>query len=1050
MLELDFSPRPRTFFSHIHKTYTVNLTQLSLNNNRVTFTLLAVLVALGISTYNGLERNDMPPFTVRVAQIVTVFPGAGPERVEALITSPIEDVIQEIPELDYMTSESRTGVSIIKVSLKQDVQKDELQAIWDRVRRKLETLRPDLPDNIQDPDLKDEGLGVVYGIMVGVEGDGFEYAELEEYADVIKDNLIRLPNASRVSVMGKQEAQVMVEFEHAVLAQYGLTAGQLQNIISSTNILFPGGQVSLDEERIILEPTGNFESLEDLENLIIPIGQRGETVFLGDITTIRKGYETPTERIVRVNGKQGLAVSVALKEGANIVQLGKEVDRTLDSLQRIFPVGIETFRAASQDVVVDQSIMDFVGNLGQSVVIVLVTMLLFLGFRTGVVVASLIPLAIICTIFMMGLLGVGLNKVSLAALIMALGMLVDNAIVIAESIMVKMEKGEKATTAAIGASKELAIPLLISSLTTSAAFLSFFLAESTLGEVVGSLFVVISLALLSSWLMALTVVTLLATVLIKVKQQSADSEEKPSMFDRINEAYIKILVPVLKRPVLFLIVIMGAFVLSLFGFGQLPFIFFPDSERNLITVDINLPVGTAIESSEAVIEQLEGFLEDELQVNDERTTGVKSWTSFVGEGPQSYDLGYQRSQPQSNYAHILVNTTSGDDNQAVIDALNEFAFYHLPDAVVKAQRLKQGGGSGIPVQVRVSGTDPDVLFRISEEIRGKLNEIPGTLNIEDDWGPKLKKLVVQIDEAKARRAGLSNQDIALSLQTALIGFETGDFREGEESLPIMLRSQNTEELDISQLKTINIFAQSSGKSVPLAQVAELVPSWQFAKIKRRDLYRTITINSYLRGGFTARDITNEFNPWLEEASQAWPAGYSYELGGEAEDSAAGLQAVIDQLPISGFLIILLLVLQFNSFRKTTIVLGAIPLGVIGVVLGLLLFRSYFGFFAFLGIISLAGIIINNAIVLIDRIDIEQEEFNRNPWEAIIEACQQRLRPILLTTFTTTLGLIPLYLGGGLMWEPMAIGIIVGLLFGTIITLLFVPVMYRLLYRVQPQ
>ncbi|MEL7340663.1 MAG: efflux RND transporter permease subunit, partial [Bacteroidota bacterium] len=494
--------------------------------------LLAVLILLGLSTYNGLERNDMPPFTVRVAQIVTVFPGAGPERVESLITSPIEQVVQEIPEMDYMTSESRTGVSIVRVTLKQDVPKDGLQPVWDRLRRKMDALRPDLPDNIIDPDIKDDGIGVVYGIMIGLEGDGFSYAELESYADVIKDNLIRLKNASRVKIMGTQEPQVMVEFDHAVLAKYGLTAGQLQNIISSTNILFPGGEVNLDEERIILEPTGNFESLEDLEKLIIPIGQSGESVFLGDITRIRKGYETPKERIVRVNGQQGLAISVALKEGANIVELGGEVDHKLDSLQRGFPVGIETFRAASQDVVVDQSIQDFVGNLLQSVVIVLLTMLVFLGFRTGIVVASLIPMAIVCTIFLMGLLGVGLNKVSLAALIMALGMLVDNAIVIAESIMVKMEDGQKATEAAIESCKELAIPLLISSLTTSAAFLSFFLAESTLGEIVGPLFVVISLALLSSWLLSLTVVTLLATALIRIKKQEKEEDKGPGLFDR--------------------------------------------------------------------------------------------------------------------------------------------------------------------------------------------------------------------------------------------------------------------------------------------------------------------------------------------------------------------------------------------------------------------------------------------------------------------------------------------------------------------------------------
>ncbi|MCI4671430.1 MAG: efflux RND transporter permease subunit [Bacteroidia bacterium] len=1033
----------------------MNLTRLSLDNNRVTLTLVLVAILLGISTYMGLERNDMPPFTIRVAQVVTAFPGAGPERVESLVTDPLEQVVQELPELDYVSSESRTGVSIIQVNIRQDVPEENLQEIWDRLRRKIDAIRSSLPDNISEPDIKDDGIGVVYGIMLGMENDGFTLAQLEDYANDIKDELIRLPDAARVKVMGLQEEQIFVEFDNAKLAQVGLSAGQLQNYISSTNILFPGGQVNLQDERIILEPTGNFESLKDLEKLIIPVGQQGGSVYLGDITEIRRGYESPTERIIRVNGAQGLAISVSLKEGANIVELGKQIDEKIAKITASLPVGINLYRAASQDNVVAQSIDDFLGNLMQSVVIVLLTMFLFLGLRTGVVVASLIPLAIITTIFLMGALGVGLNKVSLAALIMALGMLVDNAIVMAESIMVKMENGESARDAAIGSCAELAIPLLISSLTTSAAFLSFYLAESTLGDVVGPLFVVISLALLSSWLLSLTVVALLATLLIKVKSKESRSEGESkkggaNLFDRINKFYIGVLIPILKRPLWFLLTIIAAFVFSVYGLTKLPFIFFPDSERNLITVDINLPTGTRIESSERLVKELEGFLEDSLRVNENRESGVVTWTSFIGEGPESYDLGYQRSQPQTHYAHILVNTSSGDDNDMIINAINRFAFKSMPDAVVKAQRLKQGGGSGVPVQVRLSGDSPDVLFRISDEIKQKLNTISGTRNLSDDWGPKIKKLVVDIDETKARRAGLSNQDIALSLQTVLSGFETGDFRQGEDNLPIILKSLNSQQLDVQQLQTIDIFAQNSGRSVPLAQVATLRPEWQYAKIKRRDLFRTITVDAYLQSGFTAAEVTSELRPWLEEFSKNWPEGYTYELGGEAEDSASGLNAVIEKLPLSGFLIVLLLILQFNSFRKTAIVLGAIPLGLIGVVLGLLLFKSYFGFFAFLGIISLAGIIINNAIVLLDRIELEQNENGHSPWNAIIEACQQRLRPILLTTFTTTLGLIPLYLGGGLMWEPMAIGIMIGLLFGTVITLLFVPALYLLLYRVKAE
>lgn len=990
----------------------------------------------------------MPPFTVRVAQVVTVFPGASPQRVEALVSIPIEQVVQEFPELDIVTSESRTSVSIVKVTIRQDVPAEQLQSVWDRLRRKIDAIRDDLPDGIRDPEVKDDGIGVVYGIMLGMEGDGFSYLELEEYAEGIRDELISLEPASRVEIMGKQEQQIFVEFDHATLARVGLTAGQLQNYISTTNILFSGGQVNLEEERIILEPTGNFESLKDLEQLIIPAGRNGETVFLGDITRVRKGYESPRERIVRLNGKQGLAISIALKKGANIVELGEEVDRKIAELLEDLPIGIELYRVASQDVVVNASIQDFLGNLIQSVIIVLLTMLVFLGLRTGIVVASLIPLAIIATLFLMGLLGVGLNKVSLAALIMALGMLVDNAIVVAESIIVNMEKGDSATKAAIQSCKELAIPLLISSLTTSAAFLSFFLAESSLGEIVGPLFVVISLALLSSWVLSLTVVTLFATWLIRTKKTDPDKENKPGLFAKITAGYVKILVPVLRRPWIFLASILLIFFLSLSGLRIIPFIFFPDSERNLITVDVEMPVGTSIAKTESIIEEIEAFLQDQLKVSEDRVRGVQSWTSFVGEGPVSYDLGYQKAQPQSNYGHILVNTSHGDDNQLVINAIREFAFNEVPAAQIKVERLKQGGGSGVPVQIRVMGSSPDELFRLSETIRRKLSGIPAAQNVSDDWGPKIKKLVVDIDESKAGRAGLSNQDIALSLQTALSGFETGDFREGNENIPIVLRSSNSQELDVSQLETIPIFAQSTGRSVPLSQVATLIPDWQFAKILRRDLQRTITINAYLSSGATARDVTSVLEPWLIETANNWSSGYAYELGGESEDSASGLQAVIDQLPLSGFIIVFLLILQFNSFRKMIIVLGAIPLGIIGVVLGLLIFDSYFGFFGFLGMISLAGIIINNAIVLIDRIQIELKVEGQSPWEAILTACKERLRPILLTTLTTTLGMIPLYLGGGLMWEPMAIGIMIGLLFGTVITLLFVPVLYLLLYRVK--
>ena len=829
------------------------------------------------------------------------------------------------------------------------------------------------------------------------------------------------------------------------MAELGLSAQKIRNHIAGTNIVFPGGEVGLEDERLVLEPTGSYADLDDLARTLIPVGQGGR-VYLGDITRIVREYETPMRRLVRINGQPGVSLSVALAEGANIIELGREVDRVAALHQSRAPLGITLNRVASQDFEVEKSVANFTSNLLQSVAVVLVAMLLFLGLRTGLVVASLIPMAIVATLCVMGLLDVGLNQVSLAALIMALGMLVDNAIVVSEAIVVKMERGTGAREAAIESARELAVPLLVSSLTTSAAFLSFFLAPSIMGEMMAPLFSVISIALLSSWLLSLTLITLLAVFFLRVKPQATQSG-KSNLMERLNGLYSGWLLKALRRPGSFTALIAGLFLLSLLGFGFLPFIFFPDSQRNLLTLNLSLPLGTRIETTTARVQKIEEYIADSLLVNPQRLRGVTGWAAFIGEGPPSYDLGYQPGEGRSGSAHLLLNTSSGEDNQWILDRLDGFCFRTFPDAEARVSRLS-GGGGGSDVAVRITGPDPDGLFAIAGRIKQQLNGMAGTKNIGDDWGRKIRKVVVDIDPARTRKAGLTNQDIALSLQAALSGFDAGAFREGDRSIPIVLRHESSQEIDVRQLESLSIFAQGSGINVPLGQVAQVVPQWQLPRIKRRDLNRTLTVTCDAASGFTARDVTDALVPWLEEDSQSWKPGYRYELGGESEESGDAMGAVLSKLPLSGFLILGLLVLQFNSIRKTFIVLSTIPLGLIGVVAGLLVFRSFFGFFAFLGLISLAGIVINNAILLLDRIQIEQERAGRASVDAIVAAARQRFRPILLTTCTTTLGLVPLYLGGGLMWEPMAVSIMGGLLFATVITLLFVPVLYKILFRVR--
>ena len=1024
----------------------MNLTQFSIERNRITFTVMGVIILLGISLYLSLSRDSMPPYTVRVANIITKFPGAGPERTELLVTDRVEKVAQELPELKEMSSTSRTGLSVVTVTLEDQVSPEELQPVWDRLRRKLSSMEG-LPEGVS-PFLDDDGIGEVYGIVVGLTGEGFSYAEMKEYADDIKDDMIKLPDAAKVEVGGVQEERVFVEYDDSKLKEYGLSSGRLQNLITATNILSSGGQINLEQERIILEPTGNFNSIDDIRDMLVPVGDQGtQMIALKDLARVEKGYIDPPSQIVSIQGERGISIHVNLIEGANIVNLGEDIDKVMQEWEAKLPVGLELTRMASLDTYIDMKIQDFVINLVQSVVIVLLVMLLFLGIRSGLVIASLIPMVILMTLMIMGLIDVGLNQVTLAALIMALGMMVDNAIVVAETIMVKMDEGVAPKQAAVEACSELSVPLLISTLTTSAAFLAFYLAESTMGDIMGPIFVVITIALLSSWVIALTVISLLCFLLLKPKDTG---EKKPSFIDRILNSlkvkYKDLILWALARKKLVIMVIFGLFFLSLAGFSLIPFVFFPDSDRNLITIDINLPEGTRIEITQDLIKDLEAYMRDSLQVNSDRTEGITDWSAYIGSGPASYDLGYSPDEPNSNYAHILVNTSHFDYNNRLIERLDTWCFNNFPNADIKVAPLGSGG-SGTPIEIKVSGEDPDQLAEVALTIREKLSSLPGTKNVKDDWGPKSKKFLINIDQNRAQLAGVTSQDIAISLQTILDGFKTGEYREDDKSIPILMRGDTDQQQSLESLETLNVYAQSTGKSVPLLQVASIMPLWQYAKIQRFDQERTINVSSELTPDGNAAEVMNVMLPWLDEQQASWPEELYYQLGGDAKNTAENMGAVVSYLPLSGFIIVLLLIIQFNSFRKMTMVVLTIPLGIIGVVIGLLLFRQSFGFMPFLGVISLAGIVINNAIVLIDRMEIEQNELGRSPQDAVISACLKRFRPILLATFTTVLGLIPLYLSGGDMWEGMAVSIMVGLLFGTVITLLFIPSMYSLLYKV---
>ncbi len=1034
----------------------MNITQLAIEKNRVTAVALLVVAAAGISAFLGLPQSEDPGFLIRVAVVQTIFPGASPERVEQLVTDKLEKVIQEIPELDFVASQSKTGVSIINVNLREDV--TELQPIWDKLRRKIEDARPDLPADISGPFVNDE-FGDVFGIVVTISGDGFTYAEIKEVADEVRDELLLLEDVAKVEIFGAQEERVFVEYNNARLAEYGLSPIQLQQLLQAQNIIIPGGSITTEFEKIVLEPSGNFESLEGIRRTVLQIPGSSQVVYLEDLAEISRGYIDPPQSIARDRSGGCLALAISMRQGGNIVELGDVVRPTLERLQAFYPIGVEfDWVQFAPDTVADL-VDGFVVNLYQSVTIVTLVMLFSLGMRTGLVVATLIPMAMLATLAMMNLFSIGLDQMSIASLIIALGMLVDNAIVMSESIMVSMASGKKPIPAAVESAAELRIPLLTSSLTTAAAFLPIFLAESAVGEYTAPLFKVVTLTLLCSWVLSLTMIPMLCAVFLRVEPSGDDPYGS-----RFYRVYRGLLTACLKYRTVSLIVVAMIFALAIKAFGWVPNLFFPPNDRPTFTAEVALPVGTPIERTETVVKELEDFIAEKLVVGawpekerlglwsrltgkEARPDGVINWATFIGNGGPKFTLGYNPGLQSPEYGILLINTVTRSAVDEIIPELETFARQGYPDAKVTVRPLSNGPGAGPSVEVRLSGRETDVLFDLVDQVKDKMREIPGTKLIDDDWGARSKKLIVEVDGPRARRAGVSNQDVAISLQTFLEGLETTEYREGDQLIPVTLRSVAKERNNIDQIEALHIYAQATGEAVPLKQIADVEVAWEPAKVKRRDRLRTVVVECWVQPGTTASEVDALLVPWLEEQAAGWAPGYSFEMGGENESSGEANASIGAKLPIAGLIIVMLLVAQFNSLRRPLIILITIPLGVIGVVIGLLLAGSYFGFMTLLGIISLAGIVINNAIVLLDRIRIEIEDNGLTPQLAILESAQKRLRPILLTTCTTVGGMLPLWFGGGAMWEPMAISIIFGLAFATMLTLGVVPILYSLFFRV---
>ena len=1014
----------------------MNITSFALKNDKVTIVFSLLLFIYGIISFLDLPRAKDPGFIIRTATVVTYFPGASAKRVEQLVTDKLEKQIQEMSEIDFIKSTSKSGVSIIFVNILE--KHKNMRPIWDSLRRKVEDGARQLPNGTSKPIVNDE-FGDVYGSMISISADGLSPKELEDIANDTKDVFLRLDDVAKIEILGIQPQVVYVEFDNSKMARLNLSASYLKNILESKNIVLSGGNIKVDTNRLSIEPSGNYENKEQIGNTIIPLNT-GEKIYLKDIANIKYEYKNPSSFIVQKDGKESLIVSISMKKDGDIIKLGEQIDTLMSQVAQKLPLGVKLDRIFNEPKIVDKIVGNFVINLLQAMALVVIVMLFSLGLRTGLIVAVLIPMSILTSFIVMSVFDIWLDQVSLAALIISLGLLVDSAIVMSESIMVLMQRGKNVVEASIQSANELKIPLLTSALTTSAAFLPIFLAKSSTGEYTNSIFKVVTITLLCSWILALTLTPVLSKYFMKKDLQQ---EHKETIFQSFYRAFLNF---VLGNKAIVIIMVILIFAGSLKLLEYVPKKFFPPSSEATFTVEINLPVGTAIETTKDNVSKIENFIKEKY-MSQGQNNEVLNFVSFIGESAPRFWLSYEQELASAEYSTILVNTKDNSNITNIRKDIETFAKANFPDMQINAKTLAMGPPVKKPIEIRISGKDTDKLFELSAKVKQELAKIEGVKNIVDDWGIRNKKLSIQIDEAKALKEGITNLDIALSLQSSLSGFEVTTFRKDDKLIPIILRSNENTKDDINRLETINVYSQSSGKNISLSQVASVQVVYEESKIIRRDRLKTVTVGSDIKEDANALEIFASIKPWLDEYSKDFELGYYYEFGGEFEVSGKANDSIVVNLPIAFMAILLMMVAQFNSVRKPLIILTAIPLGIIGVSFGLFITNSYFGFMTLLGIISLSGIVINNAIVLLERIKTEEQN-GFNSYDAIIEASLSRLRPIVLTTLTTVLGLVPLWYSGGVMWEPMAISIIFGLMISTMFTLGFVPVLYALFFKVK--
>ncbi|MDK2104245.1 efflux RND transporter permease subunit [Acinetobacter baumannii] len=1035
-----------------------NLSEWALNNKGIVLYFMLLLGIIGAISYSKLSQSEDPPFTFKVMVVQTYWPGATAKEVSTLVTDRIEKELMTTGQYDKIMAYSRPGESMVTFVAKDSLTSAQIPDVWYNVRKKVNDIRHELPSGVQGPFFNDE-FGDTFGNIYVLTGKDFDYALLKEYADRLQLQLQRVKDVGKVELIGLQDQKIWIEISNTKAVQLGIPVSAIQEALQKQNSMASAGFFETGTDRIQIRVSGQLQSVEDIKKMPLLVGDK--TIQLGDVADVYRGFSQPAQPRMRFMGDNGIGIAVSMRKGGDIIALGNNLETEFAQLQKTLPLGMKLQKVSDQPVAVQRSIHEFVKVLAEAVIIVLLVSFFSLGFRTGLVVAFSIPLVLAMTFAGMNLFDVGLHKISLGALILALGLLVDDAIIAVEMMAIKMEQGYSRIKAAGFAWKTTAFPMLTGTLITAAGFLPIATAQSSTGEYTRSIFQVVTIALLVSWVAAVLFVPYLGEKLLpdftKTGHQApwyvrlwARITKKPQpqtvaiSQDHHYDPYQSSFYLRFRKMVEFCVTYrktviattVGIFVLSVLMFKMVPQQFFPPSNRAEILVDLKLEEGASLTATEQAVKKVEQFLS--------KQKGIDNYVAYVGTGSPRFYLPLDQQLPQASFAQFVVLASSLDDRDEIRRSLETQIKQLLPQVRTRVSLLENGPPVGYPLQYRVSGEDLNLVRKEAQQVARVISENPNTTNVHLDWGEPSKIISIQIDQDRARQMGVSSLDLANFLNASITGSAIEQYREKRELIEIRLRGDKAERVEVASLASLAV-PTANGTTVPLAQIAKIEYKFEDGLIWHRNRLPTITVRADIRTNLQPATVVGELAESMDKLRAELPSGYLIEVGGTVEESARGQSSVNAGMPLFLAVVMTLLMIQLKSLSRATIVFLTAPLGLIGVVLFLLLFNKPFGFVAMLGTIALSGMIMRNSLILIDQ--IEQDRQAGHPtWEAIIDATVRRFRPIILTALAAVLAMIPL--SRSIFFGPMAVAIMGGLIVATLLTLFFLPALYAAWFKVK--